>query len=119
MRILVTILLCLWMNVAFASPNWEVLNDHSWIDTASFKTIQVDYDELVKVNTKATTKNNGWTLMTMVINKDTKWWAASVMENYNADGTLRSKYTNDIKDGRWWIDGTKSKDIDEILKRVP
>lgn len=108
MRILVTILLCLWMNVVSAAPNWEAVDGDTWIDTASIKVIQVDYDELVKVNTKANSNGCGYSLMTMVINKDTLWWAASVMEFYDTNGKLTSKYTNDVRDRHWWIDGTKS-----------
>lgn len=119
MRILVTILLCLWMNVGYAAPNWEAVNERGFmVDTTSIKVIQVDYNEIVKANAKDPMRDGGYGLYTVMINRDTKEYCFSVMEFYRADGTLESKHTMNPKNPHSWMVGNKEIN-DEILKRVP
>lgn len=106
----------LWMNVGFAAPQWESVGDNAFVDVNSIKTVTVDFNEYAKGNTKSVRKDGGYTLMTVLINKDTKEWCGVVYEQYNADGKVTFAFTSNPKNPRSWNAPSDSKENAEILR---
>ena len=83
----------------------------------SIRTIQVDYDEIIKFKQKTLNKANEYSYDTVMINKDNKTIFYQCIEDYSTDGKLISKQERNPKDKNLWFNW--SEDTYEILKRVP
>ena len=111
--------LVMFCGTCFAEPQWEQIGETTFVDVSSIKVIQVDYDEFVKATIKCPHEDNGYGLLKLMINKDTKEYGYILHELYNANGTLTYKVSHNPKDHTYWRDGTNKETINEILKRVP
>lgn len=117
MRYIVILMVMLWMNVVSAAPQWENVEGNKYIDVNSVKTVTVEYDEFAKGTTKSVSKDGGYTLMTVLIHKDTKRWCSLVFEQYDKDGKVTFGFTNNPKNQKVWLENTSdSKEFTEILR---
>lgn len=112
-------LVMLWTGIASASPQWEVLDSNGYmVDMNSIKTIQVDYNEIIKANAKENTPSGGHALYTLMINKDTKERCMAVMEFYDSKGALGTTYTLNPKNPKNWNNGNREV-VEAIINRLP
>lgn len=118
LKLIITVvcMVMLWTSVGFCDPQWELISDTLWVDMNSIKVIQVDYDDVFKVNTKSTAKDNTITTSTLLMNKDTKMYCYTVMEFHDKNGNVESRLVTDSKVKRNWLINNDS--VNEILKRV-
>jgi len=108
----------LWTSIGFTTPQWEPIDDYALVDVNSIKSMTVDYDEVVKATTKSPTKSGGYSLMTLMINKDTKMWCSVTYESFDSEGTMIHRSINNPKDKSAWLDGINQPSIDAILQRA-
>lgn len=114
--VMVIMMVMLWTIIGFAAPQWENVEGNTFVDVNSVKTVTVEYDEFAKGTYKSDHKNGGYTLMTLLINKDTKEWCGTVFEEYNADGKVTYGFTSNPKNPRNWNAPSDSKASAEILR---
>lgn len=109
----------LFCGTCFAE-HWEPIDGEKYsLDIDSVKTLQIDYDTVVKVKVKyPASDGNGIGQDTLFINKDNSRYFVSLMEHYDRNSSLIFKFSDDPRKLGLWTDGTNTTWIQKILKRT-
>lgn len=114
MLVVALVILC---GTCFAEQ-WDKINKTEWVDLDSIKTIQVDYDDVIKYTLKCDT-GQGYLLLYELANNDKRKECIVLMEDYDSSGKLLFSLRHDPKNPKSWRDWTSSwPEIKEVLKRA-